>query len=50
MIGVGEVIAFFIGGVVGRYLEEIVSGVNRIRKDLAKAQSELNKLGGKRKK
>lgn len=44
MIGVGHVIAFFIGAFVGRYFEVLRDVIFRVRKDLQKAQSQ-NKIG-----
>lgn len=41
--GVGEVIGFFVGVIVGRYFEQIVDGIARFRKDLSKAQNKISK-------
>jgi len=39
MIGVSDVIAFFIGAFVGRYFENIRDMILKIREDLSKIKS-----------
>jgi len=34
MIGAGHVISFFIGAFVGRYLEQIIEVIGKIREDM----------------
>lgn len=41
MIGIGEVIAFFVGAIVGRYFEVFIDLFRTARKDLIKVKENL---------
>ena len=41
--GVGTVIAFFVGAIVGRYFEKIIGFVKFMRKDLQRVQRETSR-------